>query len=521
MVSPDTDGGTAPGSRGRIRWRLFLTAWILLSLHFATNVVREHYPALTLIDEGHFQLDTYAGFHADIFEHRDGHHYIGNQVAGAAVAAIPLLVFKPLLDYLADVGARRAAQAADSGSGGYETEYPNRAKFFAKVRARGLDLKLGATAAITAVFLMTPLCALLGVVVYEILRRRSATRARAQWLALLFVFGTPVFYRSASLNHNLMFCAAMFGAFLCLWPDLWGGPAGPRRRLVAGLLAASTVALDYAGVVTGPAIFVYMLVTHRGFGGLKPAVKGSLPFVIGCIPPFLFLWATQWWMYGHPFLPGQAWMPVQNEFVQEGARGLTLPDPEVFWLNLFSLDWGLYTFGPLLLIGLWPSRWYPAQTLALPRRERRFAAAFMLAFMLFCACNQYSRLQWNTGFRYLLPLVPFAFLAASDHLARMPTAVLGVVTTLAVAHSWVLSMFRYTPPSRHPGAPDYPSAIPESWSRFFEEGLQFPWLTVLRSTPSISFPGMREAWFPYALLALALGAVAVVWRLTAPKPRSA
>ena len=29
--------------------RLFLVAWILYSVHFATNVVREHYPAFSIV----------------------------------------------------------------------------------------------------------------------------------------------------------------------------------------------------------------------------------------------------------------------------------------------------------------------------------------------------------------------------------------------------------------------------------------------------------------------------------------
>ena len=52
-----------------------------------------------------------AGLHADIFEHTDGHHYIGNQVTASVFAAVPLLLFDPLLDYLEEVGKRRSAVA--------------------------------------------------------------------------------------------------------------------------------------------------------------------------------------------------------------------------------------------------------------------------------------------------------------------------------------------------------------------------------------------------------------------------
>ncbi len=71
-----------------MKGRLFLTCWIVFSLHFATNVIREHYPAFSLIENGDFKLDEYAGFHSDIFAHRDGHHYIGNQVTASVIAAL-------------------------------------------------------------------------------------------------------------------------------------------------------------------------------------------------------------------------------------------------------------------------------------------------------------------------------------------------------------------------------------------------------------------------------------------------
>jgi hypothetical protein len=71
------------------RWRIFLIAWIVYSVHFATNVVREHYPAFSLAEHGTFRVDEYQGFHSDIFVHRDGHSVIGNQVFVSMLAAVP------------------------------------------------------------------------------------------------------------------------------------------------------------------------------------------------------------------------------------------------------------------------------------------------------------------------------------------------------------------------------------------------------------------------------------------------
>ena len=44
--------------------RLFLICWIVFSLFFSTNIVREHYPAFTLIEHGNFRCDEYLGWHA-------------------------------------------------------------------------------------------------------------------------------------------------------------------------------------------------------------------------------------------------------------------------------------------------------------------------------------------------------------------------------------------------------------------------------------------------------------------------
>ena len=82
------------------KWRLFIVLWIVYSVHFATNVVREHYPAFSLVDHGTFRVDEYQGFHPDIFVHTDGHSVIGNQVFVSMLAAVPLLVFDPVLDAL-------------------------------------------------------------------------------------------------------------------------------------------------------------------------------------------------------------------------------------------------------------------------------------------------------------------------------------------------------------------------------------------------------------------------------------
>src|SRR4029453_5310628 len=124
------------------RWRIFLIAWLVYSVHFATNVVREHYPAFSIAEHGTFRVDEYQGFHSDIFVHRDGHSVIGNQVLVSMLAAIPLFAFDPVLDPL-----ERYSKAQIAAHGATDTEYRTEKKsyraFFKLVRERGLDLRFG------------------------------------------------------------------------------------------------------------------------------------------------------------------------------------------------------------------------------------------------------------------------------------------------------------------------------------------------------------------------------------------
>jgi len=483
--------------------RIFVICWLVYTLHFSTNVVREHYPAFSLIDQGNFQVDEYLGFHSDIFRHTDGHAYIGNNVAGSLPAVPGLLIFDPVLDRLEDYRLKHPSGGGSSVY--YDTEYPNRAGFLRKVKERGLDLRFGAATFITTFTCQAPLAALLVVLIYGLLLKRGLRGIRAVSLAFLFAFGTPVFYRAAHLNHNLFFALVLFGSFLLLWKED-GVPVTRWRRFFAGLLAGAGLALDYAGALTLLVLYGYLVLARRKDVGLLRAIGESLIFVLGSIPPVAFLLWTQWWMYGNPFLPGQFHMPDVN-YTEMGVRGMTLPDPSVFYENLMSPDWGLIPFAPMFVLLLVPAL-YRKGKMILPRREGVFVAVFTLAFLLFCAANQYSLMQFNSGFRYLLPVVPFLFLALSDHFARMPTWLLFLVGAPSVIHGWVLAMTRFTRPEM--ASPLH--AVPESWRRVLHEGLQLPWLNVLRGTTPDPDHIVHWAIWPFFLL-LCTGLVCFwVWR---------
>ncbi len=490
-----------PGA-SRVRSRqLFIASWIVFTVHFATNIEREHYPAFALVEHQTFQVDEYLGFHSDIFEHTDGHSYIGNNVIASVIAAIPLAVFDPVLDRLEERSKQRLASTGGAGITEYRTsdEHPNRKAFFQLVQERGLELRFGGAAAVTTAFLMAPLSALFVAIMFGVLIRRGVARKTATVLAILFGFGTPIFFRTSALNHNMFLMWATFGSFLLIRTDRDAAEGvSLRNRLLAGLLAGFCLALDYAGVIPLLAIYAYLVLERARTVPFWQSFRESLAFVAGSVPPVLFLWFSQWAMFGNAFLPGQYWMPDVN-YTDEGWRGFAFPAPDLFFKNLFDNEYGLLTFSPLLLIGFIPAWGIAKGRLIWTREERWFGLAFISAFLIFCAANQYSRMQWNTGFRYLLPIVPFVFLAATDHLVRMPKWALWTIAVLAVAHSWVITTVR--------------ESVTLSYQILFETGPQLPWLTVLRLTRPPDAPVISNPLLPLALLGVALLAAYASWRL--------
>ncbi len=480
--------------------RIFLIAWLFYSLHFATNVVREHYPAFSIAERGTFRVDEYQGFHPDIFVHTDGHSVIGNQVFVSVLAAVPLFVFDPVLDRIEAYSKAKIAREGVPATE-YRIDKPNRQRFFQLVKERGLDLRFGAATVVTSVFFMAPITAAFLAFFYGVLVRRGLDAAAATGLTFILGFGTPLFFRTSTLNHNLFVMYAMFISFVLLW--LPSRAPSAARRFWAGFFAGMTIATDYVGVIILPLIWAYFVVTRAGSSSWPTAVKESVTIVTGTLLPIAFLLFSQWAMYGDPLMPGQLAMPNQNQYVEVGARGWTLPDPEIFVMSLFDQSFGMYTWGPILMLALVPvAATLPGlrarPSLIFPRTERRWLAVTWIVFLLFASANQYSRLQFNSGFRYLIPLVPFLMLALADHWVRLPRGWRLAIGGASILHAWVLTVFR--------------EPVLPSWRMFLLEGPQLPWYRVLGLTSSPDNPWLGTWLVPTVLMALTAAAAAGIWK---------
>ena len=454
-------------SRRGAAMRLFLTCWLVFTVHFATNTVREIYPALSLADHQSFDVSEYAGLHADIFTIEDRGTFINNNPGASIMGAIPYAIFRPVTDRIVERVQKQRAENPQADTAKFDTIYPLAQEFYQKSREKGFDVKFGLAAAITQAFVMSPLSALAVVVMFWILLALTDDVKKSILLALLFAFATPVFYRTAQLNQNLLLAHFAFFSFAMLWRP-WKLNAKPFY-FFAGLFAGWTVVLDYSGLVAVAALSGYALVIWLSVPKENRRIQDLIKFAAGVSVCAFLLMAYQWICFGNPIFPAQTYMPPAN-FTDLGYRGFAFPQTDLLIETVFSMRYGLFTSAPILLLAFIAPVWLSKKSSLLERRELIFIAAFVGLFFVFCAANQYGRMQFNTGVRHIVPVVPFVFLLAANVLLKMPRVIAIMIGIFAVYWSWCLAMYRDV---------EQGFGVFEAIKNITFEGFRLPWLTTL------------------------------------------
>jgi hypothetical protein len=542
-----------PRARRSVALRLFLTVWLVYAAHFSSNVVRETYLAISLGDRLSVRVDPYLGLHPDLFEIEGRGAYINSNPGASMLAALPYALSRPLI---AAVLSTRPELARPKPPATYDDPRSNRTRFMNEARARGLDVRLALAALAVHQGLMMPLAGLATVLMFGFLRRRLRDERTALWLALLFAFGTPVFFRSAFLNQNEIVAYCALFAFLLLadrrgedaadgagwreydeaWPAtngdrvVRGGPPhyqgagreqdattssaphsgslvpgswcltpGIRSLLPlvgAGALLGLAILCDYSGVPLAAAFGLWIAVVGWRASGVRRALLQVTALIAGALPFIALLLAYQWAAFGHPLWPAQHYMPPTPYSVR-GAAGFTAPTAELLVRNLFDPAYGLFAFCPMLLAALAAPllRRRPGGPSA---RELWLLFGATAALYLFSSANQFASLQWNTGVRYLVPAAPLLFLALVPVLLRLPVAWRAALIVPTVAISWCVAMAR--------------ESVPLSLLRVFVGGFELPFLTVLQKTASAYAPFAATGVSPLPIFAL-LGVVLwLLWR---------
>jgi hypothetical protein len=496
---------TAPSGRSRVSLRLFATCWLILCLHFATDIVREHYLSFSLAEDYSFRMDKYLGFHVDIFETPGRGAHIGNNPGVSMIGAIPYLAVRPIIDRVtAAINARRTA-SGEPITAIYNDPRPRRVAFYKTVREQGLDIRFGLASGVIHVLFMAPLSAFAAVFTFRTLSALGVGTRFALLGGFLYVLGTPIFFRTAFLNQNLFIAhLALFG-FVALWrPGDYPRWSDRRACVFAGLMGGYSLVSDYSGGVVLAWLGLYA--AWRGWQGgtLAGAWRHSLWYLAGATGPILLLLFYQYRAFGSPWYPGQHYMPPV-EWIEIGYQGVAGPKWELFWLLLLDSRFGLLTSAPWLglsVVGLYMAvrrrTWLPAQ-------EAWFLAGFAAVFLVFFSAVQYTRLQWVTGIRYMLPVVPALFLLSMVPLLKLSPFVRFVALVLIFAQAWAMSMVR-----------SY--EIADSIARAFLGGPQLPWVSTLSRMAPQYLPFLERDSSPVLLFVMVGALIYGIWRY--PEPES-
>ena len=491
-----------------IQVRLFLTCWVIYALHFATEFIREHYLVVSIVEDRSFDLGKYYGINPDIFRNPPNAPHGGtHQGANPGISMMGALVYAPLRPAVEWIVRRELASRGavkDTMATFRDETRQDRLRFYRQTRAMGLDVRFGLVAMITAVLCMAPLTAASVVVVFRILGGLGITQKAALALSFVYAFATPTFFRSSYLNHNLAIAVFSIAAFLLLWNpgDTVKMPAA-RRQILAGALGGLCLLNDYSGALSLALLGLYLLWREWREHSPAEALRAGLRYGAAAVPSILLLWFYQWQSFGNPFYPPQHWMPPVDwsDVGYQGVGGMKL---ELFNLLLFDHRFGLFVCAPLLALAV-VTPFLARRRPLVPVRELVLCYAIAAAYLAFFSAVQYTRLQYVSGGpRYLLPAVPFLFLASLVTLLRMPKVLAYGLVFVTFVISWSMTMVR-----SHAGVLD-------NVQQTLIGGLRLNALQTFSRMSSQYAPWLTGYASPYPALLVTAVVIWAIWRLRRP-----
>jgi hypothetical protein len=460
--------------------RVFLTCWAVYTVFWIPYILREHFPAVTLAEQGTLNVERYHAWTDDIFTAPRGGAFINNNPGASLTGAIPLILLRPLLARVDEWNRKlpRPDVRVDES------------ELFRRTLREGRAFYFLLTAFLTVALVMAPVTA--GTAAYLCARAMEAGLATkpAALVALLYGLATPVLFRTVNLNHNMLAGDAGFFALLLLW-DPRSRPLSAGRAAAAGLLSGYALLCDYSGGVIVLAVALYVWLRSRG----QPQRWRILAaYAAGVVPGAAALAGYQEWAFGSLLLPSQHYM-MPTAPTSRGYRGFDWPSPSLLWANFFDPRFGLFAYCPALLLAA-AAPFARRVRQWLPRRETWVLLIYTGMFVLFCSANRYSWLQPLTGFRYLVPVVPALALLALQGAQLMPIRARWVVAIAACVQSLILA-------AGHEN--DVRMAVGSLLRRHFA----FIWMIRLREAGA----PVTWVWTPVTYLALAV-LLTFIWKRT-------
>jgi hypothetical protein len=465
--------------------RVFLTCWLVYLFFWTPYLVREHFLTLALVEDGSFNVERYATWTGDIFRGPRGGAYINNNPGASLAAAAPLALFRPLLTRVDRWNRQHPGPALpDDGELFWRALREGRAVYFMLVEFLTVALLMAPATAGTMAFLCARLVA------------GGIPAAKAQAASLLCGLATPVLYRTAYLNHNLLMANAGLTALLLLWKPQ------PRRfslwqPAMAGLLAGFAVLCDFSGLVVVAVAGLYALAQAMD----QPAGRWRTltAYSAGVLPGIAALMLYQAYAFGSFYKPSQQFMTPTAPTVH-GFRGIDWPSLQLMWANFVDPRFGLFAYCPVLLLAF-AAPFLKRVRYRMPPREMWILLLYFVLFVLFCAANQYSWLQPLTGFRYLVPVVPALALLAFYVAQALPRVARWLLGAIACGQSFVL-------------AAGHENTLEASWRSLWQRHGSLLWMVRLNKA------GLHVTWVPVAAawLFVTIGCI-WIWRPPFAGPR--
>ncbi len=283
--------------------------------------------------------------------------------------------------------------------------------------------------------------ALLGVVLFDFLRRLNYPRRWRALTVLIYGLATPALTYSAAFYGHQVAAVLLFSAFAWLFA-LRSRHARLIEWLIIGGLMGYAVITEYPAALIGACLGVYAIWITRRSAPIMLIVLGGL------IP--IGLWgAYNATIFGTPFTLGYQYTanPYWRAILSTGFFSASLPTPEALWGLTLSPFRGLFFATPILLLSL--------PGLVLLRRSSFRAEwittlAIVVGFFVLVSASAQWWGGWSAGPRYLVPMLPFLvwpLTAAIDRLARLPRTwrvVAGIITiglvVISIANVWALTL---------------------------------------------------------------------------------
>ncbi len=239
----------------------------------------------------------------------------------------------------------------------------------------------------------------------------------------LYAFGTHLFFRTGFVNQSLALVVFETRAFVLLWkPNGLFHSSSNRRRYASALFGWVSLFCHYSGGILLALIGIDAWWCCAEDDAVCHCFLRSLHCIAGALPGILILWQYPWASLVKPLYPPRHWMsPIDWNGVGCGGVGGLIP--HLLGLLLVDSRFGLVVAIPIAPLAFTSPWTVNRKQSTLPGGELAVCLALSVALILSFGTEPYSRLQWVTDIRDLVPTIPFVFLALTPAFLALPRIV--------------------------------------------------------------------------------------------------